>query len=151
MLSAIKSFFETNMLQVEGKDSTEHSLKLATAALMVEMMRMDDHIHEDEETAMMTLVKEKFQLTDDETDELISLAKSELKNSTDYFQFTSLINKQFSYAEKTHIIELLWQLAYADNVLNKDEEYLVRKISELIYVSHSDFIAAKLKVRPANI
>lgn len=150
MLNAIKSFFEANILQEEGKGSTEHRLRLATAALMIEMMRMDDHIHEDEESAMITLVKDKFQLNDDETNEIISLAKLELENSTDYFQFTSLINKQFSYAEKIDIIELLWQLAYADNVLNKDEEYLVRKISELLYVSHSDFIGTKLKVRPSN-
>ena len=150
MLSAIKSFFESNMRQVESKDSKEHSLRLATTALMVEMMRMDDHIHEDEENAMLALVKDKFQLSDDVTSELINLAKLELENSTDYFQFTSLINKQFSSDEKIHIIELLWQLAYADKVLDKDEEYLVRKISELLYVSHSDFIAAKLKVRPAN-
>jgi len=150
MLNAIKSFFESNMLLEDSKDSSEHSLKLATAALMIEMMRMDDHIHDDEELAMISLVKNKFQLTDEETNEIISLAKLELENSTDYFQFTSLINDQFSYAEKIHIIELLWQLAYADNVLDKDEEYLVRKISELLYVSHSDFISTKLKVRPSN-
>jgi len=150
MLNAIKSFFESNMLQDESKGSTEHSLKLATAALMIEMMRMDDHIHDDEELAMISLVQDKFQLTDEETNEIISLAKLELENSTDYFQFTSLINDQFSYAEKIHIIELLWQLAYADGALDKDEEYLVRKISELLYVSHSDFISTKLKVRPSN-
>jgi len=150
MLNAIKSFFELNMQQEDGESSTEHSMKLATTALMIEMMRMDDHIHDDEELAMISLIKNKFELTDDETNEIIRLAKSELENSTDYFQFTSLINKQFSYSEKIHVIELLWQLAYADKVLDRDEEYLVRKISELLYVSHTDFISIKLKVRPSN-
>jgi len=138
-------------MQLEGSKDKEHCRKLATAALMIEMMRMDDHIHDDEEAALLVLIKDKFELSDEETNELVNLAKSELKDSTDYYQFTSLINKQFSYAEKIHVIELLWQLAYADNVLDQDEEYLVRKISELIYVSHVDFITAKHKARPANI
>jgi len=150
MLKAIKEFFEENIQQGATVQHQEHSLKLATAALMIEMMRMDDHIHEEEEKALVGLVQSKFQLSAEETSELINLAGSELENSTDYYQFTSLINDQFSYEEKVHIVELLWQLAYADKILDKDEEYLVRKISELLYVSHADFIGTKLKVRPTN-
>ena len=150
MLNAIKAFFNNNFIQQDKHGGREHLLKLATAALLIEMTRMDDHIHENERNLLTSLVQAKFDLTDQQTNELIALAEAELQNSVDYYQFTSLINQNFEYPERVHMIELLWQIAFADNVLDKDEEYLVRKVAELIYVSQEDFISAKLKVRGSN-
>jgi len=148
MLSAIKAFFDENILANPdpGVDKT-HALRLATTALLIEMMRMDDHFKAAEQAVLMAQIKQRFELTDLETKNLIELASAELQNSTDYYQFTSLINQHFEYDDKLHIIESLWEVAYADEALDIDEEYLVRKISELIYVSHQDFIAAKLRVK----
>jgi len=147
MLAGIKAFFDKNFPTSSDSAGYEHSLKLASTALLVEMLRMDDHIDEDEKKALFSAVSVKFDLSNNETQEIISLAEEELKNSTDYYQFTSLINSHFEYRDKVHIIELLWQIAFADNHLDRDEEYLVRKISELIYVSHEDFIATKIRVQ----
>jgi len=147
MLAGIKAFFDKNFPTSSDPAGHEHSLKLASTALLVEMLRMDDHISEDEKKALFSAVSAKFDLSDNETQEIISLAEEELKNSTDYYQFTSLINSHFEYPDKVHIIELLWQIAFADDHLDRDEEYLVRKISELIYVSHADFIATKIRVQ----
>jgi len=148
MLSAIKSFFEENILaSINTGTDKLHASRLATTALLIEMMRMDDHFHESEEKVLIGQIKACFKLSDLETEKLVELASAELKNSTDYFQFTSLINQHFEYSEKLAIIEALWEVAYADDTLDMDEEYLVRKISELIYVSHPDFIAAKLRVK----
>ena len=148
MLSGIKAFFEEHILATEDSEGgKDHALRLATTALLIEMMRMDDHFHEAEQAALMQEIKSRFKLGDLETDALIELASEELKNSTDYFQFTSLINQHFQYDEKVKIVESLWEVAYADGDLDIDEEYLVRKISELIYVSHQDFISAKLRVK----
>lgn len=151
MLSAIKTFFEEHVLTVEKNKDPQHGVKLAAAALLIEMMRMDDDLHEDERIVMLNVLRKKFSLSDAETKELLELASMELKSSTDYYQFTSLINQHFDYPERVHLIELLWQVAYADKSLAKEEEFLVRKISELIYVSHEDFIIAKLKVRDKNL
>ncbi len=149
MLGGIKAFFEEHLLVSDKPDADKnHALCLATTALLIEMMRMDDHFHEAEQTKLIEQVKTQFKLTDLETKELVELATAELKNSTDYFQFTSLINQQFEYVDKLNIIESLWEVAYADDDLDIDEEYLVRKISELLYVSHQDFISAKLRIRP---
>ena len=150
MLSGIKAFFEEHIL-VSDKPAgdKDHALRLATTALLIEMVRMDDRFHEAEQHKLMKEIKLRFKLSDLETEALVELASEELKNSTDYFQFTSLINQHFEYDEKLGIIESLWEVAYADEELDVDEEYLVRKISELIYVSHQDFISAKLRVKNA--
>jgi len=148
MLTGLKKFFEAHLLVSDKPEADKkHALRLATTALLIEMMRMDDHFHEAEQKKLMQRIKSWFELDDRESKELIALASAELKNSTDYFQFTSLINRHFEYAEKLNIIESLWEIAYADNTLDVDEEYLVRKISELIHVSHQDYIAVKLRVR----
>jgi len=148
MLSSIKAFFEEHILVAdESADNKQHALQLATAALLIELMRMDDHYHEQEQAALLVQLKTRFNLSDKEADTLVELASSELKQSTDYFQFTSLINQHFEYEEKLGIIEAMWEVAFADDDLDIDEEYLIRKVSDLIYVSHSDFIATKLKVK----
>lgn len=149
MLGAIKSFFNEHIFLGESEASHEHGVKLAAAALLIEMMRMDDDLHQDEQDVLLEVLQSKFELTESETHELVALAKQELANSTDYYQFTSLINQNFEYQDRVHMVELLWQVAYADKQLDKDEEFLVRKVAELIYVSHEDFISSKLRVRDA--
>ena len=71
----------------------------------------------------------------------------EVKEANDFYQFTRLINDHYEYVDKCKLIQSLWKLAYADAVLDKYEEYTIRKIAELIYVSHGDFIQAKMAVK----
>jgi uncharacterized tellurite resistance protein B-like protein len=78
---------------------------------------------------------------------LLTLAEDTIWESTGYFDFTSLINKGFNQEEKIKVIEHLWEVAFADAILDKHEEYMVRRIADLIYVSHKDFISAKLRVK----
>ncbi|MEJ2426718.1 MAG: TerB family tellurite resistance protein, partial [Candidatus Thiodiazotropha sp.] len=75
------------------------------------------------------------------------LGEREHAASTDYFQFTSLINKHYSAEQKVWLIEALWRVAFADQKLHQYEEHVIRRLSELLYVPHSDFIAAKLRVQ----
>ncbi|MDH5359142.1 MAG: TerB family tellurite resistance protein [Gammaproteobacteria bacterium] len=142
MLDKIKAFFQTNIATSELGDN-EHQLKLATAALMIEMMQQDDTAHQLEEQAVRRALQSKFGLTTDETGKLFELGYMEARNANDYYQFTSLINQHFSQQQKFKIIEYLWEIAYADGDLDRYEEYMVRRIAELIYVSHSEFIRAK--------
>ena len=145
MLNAIKNFFDQNICFGKKVD-IEHQLKLATAALLIEMMQQDHKVQEVEREAVKAALKSNFNLTDSATHELFSLAQQEADEATDYFQFTSLIARQFTDQQKIRLIEYLWTIAYADTHLDPLEEHMVRRIADLIYVSHQDFIKTKHKV-----
>jgi len=146
MLNSIKSFFETHFQITEAADNTEHQLKLASAALLIEMMQQDGDVHEKERQAVKSVLAQKFQLTESELHELYELAEQEAHQATDFHQFTRLIAEHYSLPEKIKLVELLWQVAYADGHLDKYEEHMVRRIADLIYVSHADFMQAKHRV-----
>ena len=149
MLSAIKKFFDDHIqtASLPQDDTEEHRLKIATVALLLETARADFHVHDEELESVAHHAQEFFGLDANETEELVSLAEEEAKNATCYYEFTSLINNKFTQEEKISIVELMWRIAYADKVLEKYEEALVRKIAELLYVPHSAFIAAKHRVK----
>ena len=147
MLDAIKRFFEQNLVPETIAVDPSHQLKLATAALLVEMMEQDEKVLESERRSVCQALKENFELSDEEASELFSLAEQEVTNATDYYQFTRLIAEQYSQAQKIQVIELLWRVALADNHLDAYEEHMVRRIADLIYVPHQDFIQAKLRVQ----
>jgi len=149
MLPKIKQFFENHFIAESsstGFDSA-HALQLAMASLMIEVAEADyDNAPEERET-LLNLVKESFDLSQDEANELVDLARQEHADSTDYFQFTSLINQNYSATQRIELIENLWKVAFADKVLDKHEIHVIRRIADLIHVSHSDFIASKLRVQ----
>lgn len=149
MLAAIRRFFNRRIRparQAQDRDM-RHRLQVATAALLIEMMRMDEEIKDEERAAVIRALRAKFGLTYAETDSLLKLAEEEARRATDYYQFTTLINREFTPAQKERVIELMWQVAYADGGIDKYEDHLVRKIAELLYVPHSAFIAAKHRAR----
>ena len=149
MVTIIKQFF--NKYIETSPDRTDkisaHSLQIATAALLIEMMRADTEISKEEEKTIRNTIREKFKLTHEETNALLQLAEGTIWESTGYYEFTSLINKSLDLEQKIKIIEHLWEVAFADSILDKHEEYMVRRIADLIYVSHKDFIGAKLRVK----
>jgi len=148
MLSKIQEFYSSFLSPDDcPQEDSEHQLRLAATALMIEVMRVDDRRTDDEITTVLASVMEKFSIEQDEATTLMQLAADELHQSTDYHQFTSLINKGYGQQQKQLIIEYLWQVAYADNELDIYEEHVVRKISDLLYVTHKDFIRLKEKVR----
>ena len=89
----------------------------------------------------------KFELTREELDELINLAKNETNHATSLHQFTQLINQHCSVDEKFKLMKAMWEMAYADGNLDKYEDYLIRKVADLIYVPHSEFIRSKSLVK----
>ena len=142
MLQAIKQFFEKN-ISPDNQEDIDHRLKLATGALLIEIMQQDGETKDEEVEAIKHALKTKFELSGSETNELFVLAHEEAKEAVDLYQFTSLINKHFSLDKKIKVIEYLWEIAYADNHLDAHEEHIVRRIADLLYVSHQDFIKAK--------
>jgi len=146
MLNAVREFFDRHIKPSAEVDPAK-ALHLATAALMVEMMRMDKDEHNAERRAILDAMCTRFRLEPAQADELVRLAEMESKDPSDYYQFTSLINKRCSMQEKSDMIEHLWRVAYADGRLDAHEEYLVRRIAGLLGISNRDFIAAKHRAR----
>ena len=95
----------------------------------------------------MAVLKKDYHVSDDKAEALIAAAKSELKGSLDLWQFTSLINQNYTSAEKTKIIEMVWRIAYTDGRLDKHEDFLVHKLADLLHLSHRKLIDAKVSVR----
>lgn len=148
MLKAVREFFETNVVaSIEDSDERqrEHAYQLATAALLVEISRADRDIDESERNAVVRAVSNAFELDRKETQTLVELAEEEAEEATSLYEFTRLINSNFDHGQKQHVVEMLWQVAFADGHADEYEVHLIRRIADLIHVPHSGFIRAKLK------
>ena len=149
MITGIKDFFnqfiETGIRQSEI--DKEKALQIATAALLLEMMRMDDQITDAERDSVATTLLRMFGLDAGQLKTLMDLAEQEARQASGYYQFTSLINKGFDADQKIHIVENLWYVAMSDGHLDAHETHLMRKIAGLLHVGHADYIAAKQRAR----
>lgn len=149
MLKAIRDFFDQHIGPAPAGADDAHRLQLATAALLVEVVRGDGSIAPAERAALLGAVGGKFGLTAAEAAALIELAEQETKLANDYYQFTSLINRRFSQPQKLRLIELMWQVAYADATLSAHEQHVLRRMADLLHVPHGDYIAAKMRAKDA--
>ncbi len=86
-------------------------------------------------------------MDEQQLDDVIKLAEEEAAQAVSLYEFTSLMNETYDYEDKVLLVENLWRLALADDHLDKYEEQMIRKTADLLYVSHSDFIKTKLRVR----
>ena len=94
---------------------------------------------------MLRAVREKFSVSEEQARTLLQSAEEAATRATDYFEFTSLLNQHFTPDQKEQVVAHLWQVAYADGRLDAHEEHYVRKIADLLYVSHGAYIGAKLR------
>lgn len=154
MLNSIRDFFQQRVSSLGGGnnvDSAEKALQLATASLLIEISRADHHVAPAERKAIAAAVQSFFGLSEQETAELVQLAESEMEGATCLYEFTRLVDTHFNYDQKIKVIENLWRVAYADADKHHYEEHVVRKIADLLHVSHKDFIRARLVVEQAAI
>lgn len=145
MLARVKQFFELQLAPEQAEDS-EQAVRLAACALLFEMVKADYQVNDSELQAMREAIKRVANIDDSAADSLIAIAQSESDSATSLYQFSHLINGNYSPAQKYKLLEALWQIAYADGQVDKYEEHYLRKISELLYIPHSEFIQAKLAV-----
>jgi len=146
MIKSLKSYLD-NLLQESPDNNISHKSKieLATAVLMIEISLADENIGDEEYNTIKNILLEQFTLNKIQIDELISSAENEVDHAVSLHEFSEIINNELSATEKVNIIENLWCVAYADAYLHKYEEYYIRKIADLLHVSHSDYIKTKLK------
>lgn len=134
---------------VTASVSDAHGLQLATAVLLVEVMRSDTHIRDTERAAAVWALRNKFALTDGEMQQLLAQAEHTAGSSNDYFRYTSAMNEHFTQAQKIQVVEHMWQVAFADGHLDAHENHVISKVAGLLHVTHGEYIAAKLHAKQA--
>ena len=123
------------------------SLALACSVLLCEVMRADHDNSVAEELKLKALIGKQFPLTEDEINSTIDTALQLSENATDFYQFTHAINHHYSLEQRINIVNLLWQVAYADGNLASIEEHIIRKIADLLHLRHSEYIATKINAK----
>ena len=148
MIDIVKRFFGTlsTVESSQTKNDNQHDVRVAVCALLVEMAKIDETFTSAEMAKIISILKEKYGLSADDADELISVAEKELDGSIDYWQFARLINDNYTTEEKIDIIEMLWRIVFVDEKMDKYENHLMHKLAELLRLSHQQLIEAKIKV-----
>ena len=121
----------------------ENELNLAISILMIEVSKSDDEFSSQERDKIISLLKQQFNLDQNQIKILMCLAEEKNNEMISLYEWTSIINEHFEYPERINVIKSLWAVAHADNTIDKYEDYTIRKIADLLYVRHEDFIIAK--------
>ncbi len=143
MLNRFKEFFRLNIAPHADTAGAHDGIRLASAALLVEIMVTDGQAVDKEESRIKTLLRTSFDLSSAESEELFELAQLEVAEATSLYQFTQLVNQHFSASQKLDLLKQLWLVALSDGVLDKYEESLIRKLADLLHIRHSQYILAK--------
>ena len=148
MIKRIKDLLSNFSNQEEDvEDQKISTLDKACSALLIEVAYADKIFDESEIISLKESLKETYNIDDIIIDELISDAKKTVDESTSLYEYTRVVNDEFEYSDKLELLSRIWRLAFADGNLDKYEDHLIRKISDLIHISHSDFIKIKLENR----
>jgi uncharacterized tellurite resistance protein B-like protein len=129
--------------QEPDPEEREHTIRMATAVLMVDVARADNDFQEAELTALLDLIESHFELSAEEAGELANAADEEAERLVSLHRFTQLLHQNLNDDEKARVVSLLWQIAYADGRLSKYEDSLVLKIGDLLYVSRGRVMRLK--------
>ena len=142
-LSLLNKLFKKSSESMSDNDLDIHQLQLATCILLIEVSKSDDDYDKAEQEKIISLIKDKFSLTDDEIEEVFSVSNNHHNKMISLFEWTDIINKECSYDQKLVIIGFMWDIAFIDSKIDRYEDYTIRKVCDLIYVKHKDFINLK--------
>jgi len=126
----------------------EYDDKIATSVLFIELAGADFNVTPEEEKKIFSSLQNFFNMPGEEVEEIIKIAKEKRSERQDIWLFTNQIKQNYNRERKIKIVELLWQLVYADGSMDKYEEALMREISNLLGLTHGEMIEAKIKVKP---
>lgn len=140
MLTKIRSYFSQTDQPPEDDESALH---LAAAALLIEVAKSDHSLDRIEIESMRSALARHWQLDEQDLADLVAVARDASETSVSLHEHIDLINRNFSVRQKFDLVRGLWQVACADDRIHHHEEALIRRIADLIHVSHSDFIRSK--------
>ena len=144
-----RAFGERAAGDPRAEPDRRHGVQVATALLLVEVERADFAENVTQRAATLRLLREHFGLSSHETALLVEQAAQTADHAASLHAFTRRLHEALTYDEKQAIVEMLWKVALADSELDKHEDHLVRKIADLLYVSHSDLIRIRNRVKDA--
>ena len=150
-MKSISDFFKditsnkkTN-IEPNSLESFKDEMVLCICVLLIEVSKSDDDYDDSEKEKIVDLLEKQFSLNHDQIDMLMQMADKKNNEIVSLHEFTATLNKEYTYSEKKNVIKMLWDIAYSDGRIDKYEDYTIRKISDLLYIKHSDFIKAKLR------
>jgi uncharacterized tellurite resistance protein B-like protein len=151
MLNTLKDLFDslTRAPARPAASTSLHQLQLATAVLLVEVMRADASLHADERDAVLATLARKFALAPDEQARLLELATAKARVAHDLHSFTTVLNEQYTDAQKLAVVEAMWQIAFADGHLAAHEQHILWRVADLLHVPHGAYIHAKMRAQAA--
>lgn len=133
----------------QEQDESER-VQMATCVILLEVARSDDEFSTIEKATVESILKKDFEIPAEATEEMMEIAKRKREESIDLWEFTHLINENYSKEEKKKIVEAAWKVIYADEKLHSYEDHFVHKLAKLLQLRHSDLIEAKLKAKYEN-
>lgn len=135
----------------ESQEQDEYErVQVATCIILLEVAKSDDEFSSIEKTTITAVLKKKFEIPGEAAEELMEIAHRKRKESVDLWEFTHLVNENYTKEEKKKIVEAAWRVIYADEKLDAYEDHFVHRLANLLQLEHSDLIEAKLKVKYEN-
>lgn len=138
MLDRLKALFETTETSATARRAGTVDLELAVAAMLVEAAGMDDTFDAAERATIERVLAERFALSGDAVRETIADAEARMASSQQYHPFAQRISQELSIEERAKIIEMMWEVAYADGELDPQEDMLLRQVAGLLHVPDRD-------------
>lgn len=121
-------------------------IQVATCILLLEIAESDDEFSSIEKATISSILKKEFPISEEAIEELMEMTKSLREESPGLWEFTNLINENYSNEDKVKVIEAVWRVIYADKNLNMYEDHLVHRLAKLLRLEHEELIAAKRRV-----
>jgi uncharacterized tellurite resistance protein B-like protein len=129
-----------------GQRRAGRDVHLAACAVFLEMAQIDNEFDERERELILDVFQHEYGLSAEDVVDLKRASTEALSKSMDHWQFTNVINQHYSNEEKLRLVELLWQLVYADGKMDEHENYFIHKLAKLLRLTHRELINAKLQV-----
>ena len=145
-MKLFKNLFKTKEIEEESKDS---SIQKSICSLMIEVAYADNQLDESELKVMANSLS-KLDIEEEEIQEIVDATLAKSKESISFYEHTRILNDQLDYDQKKEVLNSVWAIAFADGEMDKHEEHLIRRIADLLYLNHKDFINAKLNQKETN-
>jgi uncharacterized tellurite resistance protein B-like protein len=146
MIDSIRAWISSGFNGRNTPDPAWSELELALTALLIEAAYSDDHFDGPERAVIARLIERRFNLLPSDVRTLLATGEAAATESVELFHFTRIINERLSYEERVEVIEMMWEVAYADRVLDEYEDSLLRRVGGLIYVPDPDRGIARQRV-----
>ena len=146
MLRNLKALFDEGLARLKSAAPSIDPMPLAVTALLLEIARADHDIDDAERRTVIAAIARLCKLEAQNIDTLVATAAEAVDEAVSFYEFTHTVNERLDRTQKMQLLEMLWRVARADGRIDHYEEYYIRKLADLLHLSHADFIRAKLAV-----